>query len=32
MVELGYPVVHGTGRDGSVTDLYVGNGDSVTFG
>ena len=32
MVELGYPVVRGTGRDGSVSDLYVGNGDSVSFG
>ncbi len=32
MVELGYPVVRGTGRDGSISDLYVGNGDSVTFG
>lgn len=32
MVELGYPVVRGTGRDGSVSDLYVGNGDTVTFG
>ncbi len=32
MVELGYPVVRGTGRDGSMSDLYVGNGDSVAFG
>ena len=32
MVELGYPMVRGTGRDGSVSDLFVGNGDSVTFG
>ena len=31
-VELGYPVVRGTGRDKSVSDLYVGNGNSVTFG
>ena len=32
MIELGYPVVKGTGQYGSVSDLYVGNGDSVTFG
>jgi 7,8-dihydropterin-6-yl-methyl-4-(beta-D-ribofuranosyl)aminobenzene 5'-phosphate synthase len=32
MVELGLPVVRGTGRDGSKSDLYVGNGDTVTFG
>lgn len=32
MVELGYPVVRGTGRLGSKSDLYVGNGDEVVFG
>jgi 7,8-dihydropterin-6-yl-methyl-4-(beta-D-ribofuranosyl)aminobenzene 5'-phosphate synthase len=32
MIDLGYPVVRGSGRDGSISDLYVGNGDSVTFG
>ena len=32
MIDLGYPIVRGTGRDGSISDLYVGNGDSVTFG
>lgn len=32
MVELGYPIVRGTGTNGSISDLYVGNGDSVTFG
>jgi 7,8-dihydropterin-6-yl-methyl-4-(beta-D-ribofuranosyl)aminobenzene 5'-phosphate synthase len=32
MIELGYPVVRGTGRLGSKSDLYVGNGDEVTFG
>jgi 7,8-dihydropterin-6-yl-methyl-4-(beta-D-ribofuranosyl)aminobenzene 5'-phosphate synthase len=32
MIDLGYPVVRGSGRYGSVSDLYVGNGDSVTFG
>jgi 7,8-dihydropterin-6-yl-methyl-4-(beta-D-ribofuranosyl)aminobenzene 5'-phosphate synthase len=32
MIELGYPVVRGTGRSGSKSDLYVGNGDEVTFG
>ncbi|MBW7850629.1 MAG: hypothetical protein H3C38_09055 [Rhodospirillales bacterium] len=26
-----YPMVKGTGRFGSETDLYVGNGDTVTF-
>ncbi|QTA85134.1 MBL fold metallo-hydrolase [Desulfonema magnum] len=32
MIELGYPVVRGTGRNGSASDLYVGNGDEVSFG
>jgi 7,8-dihydropterin-6-yl-methyl-4-(beta-D-ribofuranosyl)aminobenzene 5'-phosphate synthase len=32
MVELGYPVVKGTGQHGSVSDLFVGNGDEVVFG
>jgi 7,8-dihydropterin-6-yl-methyl-4-(beta-D-ribofuranosyl)aminobenzene 5'-phosphate synthase len=32
MTELGFPIVRGTGSQGSVSDLYVGNGDSVTFG
>ena len=32
MIELGYPVVRGTGRLGSKSDLYVGNGDEVVFG
>ncbi|MEI8183826.1 MAG: MBL fold metallo-hydrolase [Desulfomonile sp.] len=32
MVELGYPLVKGTGSKGSQSDLYVGNGDSVVFG
>ena len=31
MLALGYPVVKGRGADGSVSDLYVGNGDSVAF-
>lgn len=31
MTSLGYPMVKGTGRFGSETDLYVGNGDTVTF-
>jgi 7,8-dihydropterin-6-yl-methyl-4-(beta-D-ribofuranosyl)aminobenzene 5'-phosphate synthase len=31
MLKLGYPVVRGGARDGSVSDLYVGNGDIVTF-
>jgi 7,8-dihydropterin-6-yl-methyl-4-(beta-D-ribofuranosyl)aminobenzene 5'-phosphate synthase len=31
MVELGYPVVEGTGRFGSKSRLYVGNGDDVLF-
>lgn len=32
MIDLGYPVVKGTGRFGSQSDLYVGNGDEVVFG
>lgn len=32
MLELGYPVVRGTGRFGSKSDLYVGNGDEIIFG
>jgi 7,8-dihydropterin-6-yl-methyl-4-(beta-D-ribofuranosyl)aminobenzene 5'-phosphate synthase len=32
MISLGYPVVRGTGSQGSISDLYVGNGDKVTFG
>jgi 7,8-dihydropterin-6-yl-methyl-4-(beta-D-ribofuranosyl)aminobenzene 5'-phosphate synthase len=31
MVELGYPVVEGTGRFGSKSKLYIGNGDEVLF-
>ena len=32
MIELGYPVVQGTGGFGSKSKLYVGNGDEVVFG
>lgn len=32
MKQLGYPVVGGSGSQGSMSSLYVGNGDSVTFG
>ncbi|MCA1961819.1 MAG: MBL fold metallo-hydrolase [Desulfomonile sp.] len=32
MIELGYPVVRGSGKDGSQSDLYIGNGDAVSFG
>jgi 7,8-dihydropterin-6-yl-methyl-4-(beta-D-ribofuranosyl)aminobenzene 5'-phosphate synthase len=32
MIELGYPVVRGSGKRGSQSDLYVGNGDTVVFG
>lgn len=32
MIELGYPVMRGSGKDGSQSDLYVGNGDTVVFG
>ena len=32
MLELGYPVIKGTGSKGSQSDLYVGNGDAVVFG
>ncbi len=31
MIELGYPVVRGTGQHGSQSELYVGNGDEVVF-
>ncbi len=32
MKELGYPVVGGGGLEGTLSKLYVGNGDVVTFG
>jgi 7,8-dihydropterin-6-yl-methyl-4-(beta-D-ribofuranosyl)aminobenzene 5'-phosphate synthase len=32
MIDLGYPVVRGTGKYGSQSNLYVGNGDEVVFG
>ena len=32
MIDLGYPVVRGTARFGSKSNLYVGNGDEVFFG
>lgn len=32
MVELGYPVVKGSAQHGSLSDLYLGNGDQVLFG
>lgn len=32
MIELGYPIVKGTARYGSRSELFVGNGDSVEFG
>lgn len=32
MLELGYPVVKGSGKKGSQSNLYVGNGDSIVFG
>jgi 7,8-dihydropterin-6-yl-methyl-4-(beta-D-ribofuranosyl)aminobenzene 5'-phosphate synthase len=31
IIELGYPVVRVTGRFGSNSDVYVGNGDEVIF-
>jgi 7,8-dihydropterin-6-yl-methyl-4-(beta-D-ribofuranosyl)aminobenzene 5'-phosphate synthase len=31
MIELGYPVIKGTGNHTSVSDLYVGAGDEVLF-
>jgi 7,8-dihydropterin-6-yl-methyl-4-(beta-D-ribofuranosyl)aminobenzene 5'-phosphate synthase len=31
MIDLGYPVVRGSGRYGSQSKLYVGNGDEVIF-
>ncbi len=32
MVELGYPIVKGSGKHGSLSELYVGAGDEVFFG
>jgi 7,8-dihydropterin-6-yl-methyl-4-(beta-D-ribofuranosyl)aminobenzene 5'-phosphate synthase len=32
MIELGYPLVKGSGKLGSVSDLYIGAGDEVFFG
>lgn len=32
MIELGYPIVRGSGKLGSQSDLYIGNGDEVVFG
>ena len=32
MLELGLPVVRGTARHGSQTNLFVGNGDVLEFG
>jgi 7,8-dihydropterin-6-yl-methyl-4-(beta-D-ribofuranosyl)aminobenzene 5'-phosphate synthase len=32
MIELGYPLVKGSGKHGSVSELYVGAGDQVFFG
>ncbi|NNG47714.1 MAG: MBL fold metallo-hydrolase, partial [Deltaproteobacteria bacterium] len=31
MLERGMPVVRGSGRFGSRSDLYLGNGDKVVF-
>jgi 7,8-dihydropterin-6-yl-methyl-4-(beta-D-ribofuranosyl)aminobenzene 5'-phosphate synthase len=31
MIELGYPIIKGTARNGSKSDLYIGNGDEVIF-
>ncbi len=31
MIESGYPVVRGSGRHGSPSDTYLGNGDQVIF-
>ncbi|MCX5809810.1 MAG: hypothetical protein NTX36_10650 [Proteobacteria bacterium] len=32
MIEFGYPVVNGTARYGSMSNLYLGNGDEIVFG
>lgn len=32
MIELGYPVVCGSGGSGSASERYVGNGDQLRFG
>jgi 7,8-dihydropterin-6-yl-methyl-4-(beta-D-ribofuranosyl)aminobenzene 5'-phosphate synthase len=31
MIEAGMPVVRGTARNGSRTDLFLGNGDRIEF-
>lgn len=31
MVKLGLPLVKGTGRNGSKSDIYLGNGDEIIF-
>lgn len=31
-VDMGYPVVRGTARHGSFSDVYLGNGDAIGFG
>jgi 7,8-dihydropterin-6-yl-methyl-4-(beta-D-ribofuranosyl)aminobenzene 5'-phosphate synthase len=32
MIDMGLPVVRGTARNGSKTDLYLGNGDTLELG
>lgn len=32
MIELGYPIVRGSGKHRSQSPLYVGNGDEIIFG
>jgi 7,8-dihydropterin-6-yl-methyl-4-(beta-D-ribofuranosyl)aminobenzene 5'-phosphate synthase len=32
MLDMGYPIVKGSGRFGSNSDFYLGNGDEVCFG
>lgn len=31
MVEMGYPVIKGSGKNGSQTDKFIGNGDKIKF-
>ena len=32
MIDFGYPVVRSTAQFGSKSDVYIGNGNTVTFG
>lgn len=32
MIDVGLPVVHGSARNGSKTNLFLGNGDALELG